>query len=48
MHMLLDHTLLDHVGGGKWPGNEAKTMPCTFVTPSQVSIDSGTLYMPLV
>ena len=32
MHMLLDHTLLGHVGGGKWPGNEAKTMPCTFMT----------------
>ena len=26
MHMLLDHTLLGHVGGGKWPGDEAK--PC--------------------
>ena len=20
-----------HVGGGKWPGDEAKTMPCTFI-----------------
>ena len=29
MHMLLDHTLLGHVGGGKWPGDEAK--PCTFL-----------------
>ena len=29
MHMLLDHTLLGHVGGEKWPGDEAKTMPCT-------------------
>jgi len=29
MHMLLDHMLLGHVGGGKWPGDEAKTMPCT-------------------
>ena len=27
--MLLDHTLLGHVGGGKWPGDEAKTTPCT-------------------
>jgi len=26
MHMLLDHTFLGHVGGGKWPGDEAKTM----------------------
>ena len=27
MHiMLLNHTLLGHVGGGKWPGDEAK--PC--------------------
>ena len=25
MHMLLYHTLLVHVGGGKWPGDEAKT-----------------------
>ena len=30
MHMLLDHTLLGHVGGGKWPGDKAKTMPCYF------------------
>jgi len=27
MHILLDHKLLGHVGGGKWPGDEAKTMP---------------------
>ena len=27
MHMLLDHTLLGHVGGGKWPRDDAKTMP---------------------
>ena len=31
MHMLLDHTFLGH-GGGKLPGDEAKTMPCTFMT----------------
>ena len=24
----LDHISLGHVGGGKWPGDEAKTMPC--------------------
>ena len=34
LHMLLDHTLLGHVGGRKWLGDEAKTMPCTFMTPS--------------
>jgi len=28
MHTLLDHTLLGHVVGGKWPGDETKTMPC--------------------
>ena len=27
VHMLLDYTLLGHVGGGKLPGDEAKTMP---------------------
>ena len=32
MHMLLDHMLLGRVGGGKWTGDEAKTMPCTFMT----------------
>ena len=25
LHMLLDHTLLGHLGGGKWPGDEGKT-----------------------
>ena len=38
--MLLDHTLLasflGHVGGGKWPGGEAKIMPCTFTALSVV------------
>ena len=38
MHMLLDHALLGHVGGGKWPGDEGKTLPYT-----SVCIDSGTL-----
>ena len=32
MHTLLDNTLLGHVGGGKWPGDRVKTMPCTFMT----------------
>ena len=32
MHMLLDHTFRGHVGGGKWPGDDTKTMPCTFDT----------------
>ena len=31
MQILLDHTLLGHVGGGKWPGDEAKTMTCTIM-----------------
>ena len=29
MQMLLDHMLLGRVGGGKWPGDEAKPWPCT-------------------
>jgi len=32
MHMLLDHKLLGHVERGKWPGDEAKTMPCTIIS----------------
>ena len=32
MHMVLDHTsFLGHAGGRKWPGDEAKTMPCSYV-----------------
>ena len=27
MHMLLDHTLLGHVGGGKWPGDRMRLKP---------------------
>ena len=48
LHMLLDHTNLTpigHVGGRKWLEDEAKTMPCTFMTLSYS--DSGTPYMPL-
>jgi len=30
MHMLLDHTLLGHVKGGKWPGDGAKSMAMYF------------------
>jgi len=47
MHILLDHMPLGHVGGGMWPGDEAKTIQCTCMTLSEVWIDSGTLYMPL-
>ena len=32
IQLMLDHVILGsflgHVGGGKWPQNEAKTMPC--------------------
>ena len=42
MHMLLDHTLLGHVGGGKWPGDEAK--PCHVLK----SVLTVALYTPLV
>ena len=37
---------LGYVPGGKWPGNEANTMPCTFMTLSWLCIDSA--LMPLV
>ena len=34
--MLLDHIIASflsrHLGEGKWPGDEAKTMPCTLTT----------------
>ena len=33
IQLMLDHVILGsflgHVGGGKWPQGEAKTMPCT-------------------
>ena len=32
LHMLLDHMLLGHVGGRNWLGDEAKIVPCTFMT----------------
>jgi len=38
MHVLLNHKLLGHVGGGKWPGDEAKTMPCTFMMLSVLTV----------
>ena len=37
--MLLDHislVLSQHVEEEKWPGDEAKTMPCTLMTLSEV------------
>ena len=43
MHIILT-SLLGHVGGGKWPEDEAKTMPCTFMTLYQKSVLAVALY----
>ena len=46
IQLMLDHVILGsflgHVGGGKWPQDEAKTMPCTmyFTTLIMITLQS--------